>query len=136
LQKILALVFVLLLVCGCATVNYTSKAMGVTMNMTKDQVLTLMGPPKRVSARKNNDYLIERFSWWSPKLIGFTPIDNETIATDRVFVRFVNGKAVEWGDTYDFSESIEKSREVQAEMLKNIRSSSQAPSQGASAPKP
>jgi hypothetical protein len=136
LQKILALVFVLLLACGCATVNYTSKAMGVTMNMTKNQVLTLMGPPKRVSARKNNDDLIERFSWWSPKLIGFTPIDNETIATDRVFVRFVNGKVVEWGDTYDFSESIEKSREVQAEMLKNIRSSSQAPSQGASAPKP
>jgi hypothetical protein len=136
LQKTLALVFALLLVCGCATVNYTSKAMGVTMNMTKDQVLTLMGPPKRVSARKSNDDLIERFSWWSPKLIGFTPIDNETIATDRVFVRFVNGKVVEWGDTYDFSESIEKSREVQAEMLKNIRSNSQTPSQGASAPKP
>ena len=128
--------FVLLLLSGCATVNYTSKAMGVTMDMTKEQVVALMGPPKRVSARKSNDDLIERFSWWSPKVIGFTPIDNEMIATDRVFVRFVNGKVVEWGDKYDFSESIEKSREAQAEMLKNIRSNGQAPSQGASAPKP
>lgn len=127
MQKIFTIVFVLLSLFGCATtIDYTSKAMNVSMDMTKEQVLSLMGPPKRVSARKSNDGLIERFSWWSPKVIGFTPIDNEIIATDRVFVRFLNGKVMEWGDKYDFSESIEKSQEVQAEMLKNIRNNGQS----------
>lgn len=138
MKKFLTFVFVLLLLSGCATVNvnYASKAMGVTMDMTKEQVVALMGPPKGASARKSNDDLIERFSWWSPKVIGFTSFDNEMLATDRVFVRFMNGKVVEWGDKYDFSESIEKSREAQVEMMKNLRSNGQAPSQGASAPKP
>jgi hypothetical protein len=94
--------------------------MGVTMGMTKDQILALMGPPKRVSARNSNSNLIETLSWWSPKFIGFTPIDNEILSSDRVFVRFANGKVIEWGDKYDFSESIDKSREAQVEMMRNI----------------
>ena len=136
MRKTLTLASILLILCGCATVDYTTKAMDVSMGMTKEEVLTLMGKPKRVSARKNNEDLIERFSWWSPKLIGFTPIDNEIIATDRVFVRFVNGKVVEWGDRYDFSESMDKSREAQVEIIKNIRSNGQTSVQSQSAPKP
>lgn len=121
MYKFITLVLVLFFLAGCATTeNYTSKAMKVSMDMTKEEVIAFMGVPKRVSARKSNDGLVERFSWWSPKIIGFTPIDNEMLAADRVFVRFLNGKVVEWGDKYDFSESMEKSREAQTEMLKNI----------------
>jgi hypothetical protein len=134
LHKFLTLVFALLFLAGCTTTqNYTSKAMTVSMDMTKEQVIALMGVPKRVSARKINDGLVERLSWWSPKIIGFTPIDNEMLATDRVFVRFLNGKVVEWGDKYDFSESMEKSQEAQTEMLKSIH---QTPSSINSTAKP
>lgn len=124
MKKLIVIGFVAIIICGCATVNYTNKAMGLNMDMTKEQVLSLMGPAKRVSARKSNEGLVERYSWWSPKFIGFTPIDNEMIATDRVFVRFVNGRVVEWGDTYDFSENLEKSREMQSEVFKGVQKNS------------
>jgi hypothetical protein len=122
MKNIFILAFISLLLAGCATpVDYTTKAMKVDMDMSKEQVISIMGPPKRVAARKSNEGLVERLSWWSPKTIGFTPIDNEMIATDRVFVRLLNGKVVEWGDKYDFSETIEKTQEAQAEMFKNMK---------------
>lgn len=125
MKKIIILTLAALFAYGCATANYAQKAMSISMDMTKEQVLDLMGPPKRVAARKSvNNQLVERYSWWSPKMIGFTPIDNELIATDRVFVSFKDGKVVEWGDRYDVSDSIERSREVQTEILKNIQNKS------------
>jgi major membrane immunogen (membrane-anchored lipoprotein) len=108
------------LLAGCATTNYANKAMSINMGMSKAQVVALMGPPKKSSARKIPEGLVERYSWWSPKVIGFTPIDNEMLASDRVSVVFENGKVVEWGDKYDFADSIDKSREIQAEMIKSL----------------
>lgn len=120
-MRIFGLWLAALALTGCATqASYTSKAMALNMDMSKEQVVGLMGPPRNSSARKTPDGMVERYSWWSPKLIGFTPIDSEMVASDRVFVRFLNGKVVEWGDKYDFSETMEKSRESQAEIMKGM----------------
>jgi hypothetical protein len=121
MKKLVTFLLGTFVVFGCATVDYTSRAMGLRMDMTKEQVVGLMGPPKRVSARKASNGLVESYSWWSPKMYGFTPVDNEYLATDRMFVRFLDGKVVEWGDKLDFSEAIEKSRESQAEALRNLQ---------------
>lgn len=120
MNKILALLVSAVITTGCATTPYTTKSMSVGMGMTKSEVVSVMGPPKRASARKTPEGLVERLSWWSPVLIGFTPIDNEMMASDRVFVGFLNGKVVEWGDKYDPSDTMEKTREMQAEMMKNL----------------
>ncbi|MBD5805102.1 hypothetical protein AZOA_45490 [Azoarcus sp. Aa7] len=120
MNKAIAFVLSAAVMAGCATTPYTTKSMGVGMGMTKAEVVSVMGPPKRASARKTPDGLVERLSWWSPVLIGFTPIDNEMMASDRVFVGFLNGKVVEWGDKYDPSDTMEKTREMQAEMMKNL----------------
>lgn len=118
MKKILTLSFISYVLAACATTeSYTNKAMKVSMEMTKEQVVEFMGPPKRVAARKSDEGLIERLSWWTPKVIGFTPIDNEMLSSDRVFVRFLNGKVIEWGDKYDFSENIEKTLEIQTKAL-------------------
>lgn len=120
LQACASLALIVLTLCGCA-MNYTERAMSITMDMTKKDVLDIMGPPRKNAARKAPDGVIERYSWWSPKFIGLMSFDNELLATDRVFVSFRNGKVIEWGDKYDFSDTMDKARDSQTEILKNTQ---------------
>lgn len=116
---------VLIVMAGCATPSYTSKSTGLRIDMTKEEVTSTMGPPRRVAARKAANGLVETYSWWAPKTIGFTTFDNEVLSSDRVFVRFLNGRVTEWGDKYDMSDSMDKaldrSREMQSEVLKGLQ---------------
>ncbi len=83
------LIFItVLLFSGCAIVpqsDYNQKAMTLSMGLSKEQVVTLMGQPKRVAARNTDNGLVEKYSWWSPVVYGLTVIDNEMLATDRVY---------------------------------------------------
>lgn len=95
--------------------------MRLTMGMDKGQVVAVMGTPRKASAKMMDDGLSERYFWWSPTLIGFTYVDNEMLAQDRVFVRFINGKVVEWGDKYDYSAMLDSLTDAQREALKASR---------------
>ncbi len=119
-MKFVAAAVVAICVTGCASAPpYTQRAMGLSIDMTKDQVISKMGPPRKTSARKTPDGSIsERYFWWSPAMVGFHTIDNEFISQDRVFVSFVDGRVTEWGDKYDFSASMDKALEVRAARAK------------------
>lgn len=109
----------MLLFSGCAIVpqaDYNKKAMTLSMGISKEQVVNLMGQPKRVAARNTDNGLMEKYSWWSPVVYGLTVIDNEMLATDRVYISFLNGKVIEWGDKYDTNDIMDK----QSEAIKNM----------------
>jgi outer membrane protein assembly factor BamE (lipoprotein component of BamABCDE complex) len=110
------------LIYGCAQpVSYAQKSMNLSMGMTKQQVAQIMGEPKKLSASKSGDRLIEKYSWWSKKTIGFTSFDNEMLSDDRLYVSFEDGRVVSWGDKYDPSEIMDKSMASQREMMKNFQ---------------
>jgi len=112
---------------GCAPVNYTKLSLGLSMDMPKEQVVQLMGEPRRVSARKVENGISERYFWWSPKVMGLVVVDNEMLSTDRMAVRFLNGKVIEWGDNYDFSQTIDRSIEMQEKIIKNAQKKATEP---------
>jgi len=121
MRKSLFITAAAVLFVGCSTpIPYNQRAMSISMDMPKSQVVSLMGNPKRVSARKKDNDLIERYSWWSPVVIGFTVIDNEIIAKDRVFVLFKNEQVIEWGDKYDMSDSMDKVTETQKAIMSEV----------------
>lgn len=105
--------------------------MRLSMGMDKNQVTDVMGAPRKASAKMTDQGLSERFFWWSPTLIGFSNVDNEMLSNDRVFVRFVNGKVVEWGDKYDYSSMMDTISDAQRNALKAYQ-----PATTASQPKP
>lgn len=113
-----------LLLAGCAGPRVpavTSRSMSLSMGMDKQQVISVMGAPRKTSAKMTEVGLSERYFWWTPTRIGFTNVDNEMLTPDRVFVRFVNGKVVEWGDKYDYSAAMETVTDAQREALRSPR---------------
>lgn len=63
----------------------------------------------------------ERWIYWNKALYGYTIIDNEQLANDRLVITFVNGKVTKWGQqtlTDDIMESSQKSAQAYAEALK------------------
>ena len=58
---------------------------------------------------------------WNKALYGYTIIDNEQLANDRLVITFVNGKVTKWGQqtlTDDIMESSQKSAQAYAEAFK------------------
>lgn len=88
-------VFVLcFLISGCANkIDYNKASLNLSLGMTKAEVQQIMGPPRRTDVNSER----ERWIYWNPVLIGFTPIDNEQLAQDRLVVTFVNNKVTKWG---------------------------------------
>lgn len=115
-------IFIALILASCASQpNYTARAMGIKMDMPKDDVMAIMGQPKRVSARKTEKGVIEKYSWWSPIIIGFTPVDNELISNDRVYISLLNNKVHEWGDKFDYASNMDKAMDVHSETIKGMQ---------------
>lgn len=117
-----------LLFAGCATApSYSDKALKLEMGMSKSEVVDLFGRPKKTSARTQDGEIIERYSWWAPKRIGFSSVDNEMISTDRIAVKFVDGKVTEWGDSYDPGAMTERALEMQETMIESMQKSYSQP---------
>ncbi|WAC75326.1 hypothetical protein OU995_11770 [Roseateles sp. SL47] len=114
--------------CAHQSESYSSRSMRLSMGMDKNQVTEVMGVPRKSSAKMTEQGLSERFFWWSPTLIGFSNVDNEMLSNDRVFVRFVNGKLVEWGDKYDYSAMLDSITDAQRDALKASKQATSASS--------
>ena len=98
-------------------IDYNQKSMLLSLGMSKNDVMQIMGSPRRTDVNQER----ERWIYWNRTLYGYTIIDNEQLANDRLVVTFVNGKVTKWGQqtlTDDIMESSQKSAQAYAEALK------------------
>lgn len=92
----LALAFaVATLLGGCATnnIDYNRSSALLGLGMSKPEVSAILGSPRRTDVNEDR----ERWIYWNKVLVGFTPIDNESLAQDRLVVTFKEGKVTRWG---------------------------------------
>lgn len=92
----LALAFaVATLLGGCATnnIDYNRSSALLVLGMSKPEVSAILGSPRRTDVNEDR----ERWIYWNKVLVGFTPIDNESLAQDRLVVTFKEGKVTRWG---------------------------------------
>ena len=98
-------------------IDYNQKSMLLSLGMTKNDVMQIMGAPRRT------DVNAEREPWiyWNKTRYAYTIVDNEQLANDRLVVTFVNGKVTKWGQqtlTDDLMESSQKTAQTYAEAFK------------------
>ncbi|MCZ7839712.1 outer membrane protein assembly factor BamE [Leclercia adecarboxylata] len=93
---------------GCANkIDYNRASLNLAIGMSKTEVQSLMGAPRRTDVNTDR----ERWIYWNPVMVGFTPIDNEQLAQDRLVVTFVENKVTKWGKQTiadDMSENTQK----------------------------
>ena len=94
-------------------VDYNQKSMLLSLGMGKNDVMQIMGAPRRTDVNQER----ERWIYWNKVLYGYSVVDNEQLATDRLTVTFVNGKVTKWGQqtlTDDMLESTQKAAQTYA----------------------
>lgn len=117
----LILGFSILNITACAPsfqkVDYNQKSMLLSLGMSKNDVMQIMGSPRRTDVNQER----ERWIYWNKSLYGYTIIDNEQLANDRLVITFVNGKVTKWGQQTmadDILESSQKTAQAYAEAFK------------------
>lgn len=111
-----------LLMSACApkiqNTDYNQRSMLLSLGMGKNDVMQIMGTPRRTDVNAER----ERWIYWNKALYGYTVVDNEQLATDRLTVTFVNGKVTKWGQqtlTDDMVEATQKTAQAYADAAKN-----------------
>ncbi|EWC39055.1 outer membrane protein assembly factor BamE [Stutzerimonas stutzeri] len=112
MRNIIAVLLFALTLTGCANnrIDYNQKSMNLSLGMSKADVQAVMGLPRRTDVNQDR----ERWIYWNPVMMGFTPVDNEQLAQDRLVVTFEDGKVARWGNqtlTDDMLEASQKSIE-------------------------
>ncbi len=112
----MAALFLVMLIAGCAPnrVDYNKQSINLALGMSKPQVSQIMGMPKRTDVNAER----ERWIYWNPVLVGFTPIDNEQLANDRLVVTFVDGKVTRWGQQTIVDDAMEMSQKTTEGIIK------------------
>lgn len=113
-----------LAVTACApkvdTVDYNQRSLQLSLGMSKANVLEIMGEPRRTDVNQER----ERWIYWNKVLYGYTVVDNEQLATDRLTVTFVKGKVAKWGQqtmTDDLVESTQKTAQAYADAAREAK---------------
>ena len=113
-----ALVLIVFLT-GCANrIDYNKQSIKLSLGMDKQAVSSIMGQPRRTDVNEDR----ERWIYWNPVMIGFTAVDNEQLAGDRLVVTFKNGKVSKWGQqtlTDDMLEASQKNIQTMSAAIKN-----------------
>ncbi|MFS7359295.1 cell envelope protein SmpA [Rahnella inusitata] len=104
---------------GCANrIDYNKQSINLSLGMGKQAVSSIMGPPRRTDVNEDR----ERWIYWNPVMVGFTAVDNEQLAGDRLVVTFKNGKVSKWGQqtlTDDLLEASQKNIQTMSAAIKN-----------------
>ncbi len=110
MRRILFFVFSALLMVGCASnkVDYNRASLNLRIGMDKTEVQGVMGAPRRTDVNENR----ERWIFWNPVRIGFTPMDNEHLAQDRLVVTFKDGKVSRWGNQTIADDMMEMNQKI------------------------
>lgn len=108
----------MLIIAGCANnrIDYNRQSMNLSLGMSKADVQATMGLPRRTDVNEDR----ERWIYWNPVVMGFTPVDNEQLAQDRLVVTFENGKVARWGNqtlTADMMEASQKTIEASYKVM-------------------
>lgn len=99
------------------TVDYNQKSMLLSLGMSKNDVMQIMGAPRRTDVNPDR----ERWIYWNKSVYGYTVFDNEQLATDRLVVTFIDNKVNKWGQqsmTDDMMEMSQKTIEASAKAFK------------------
>ena len=93
----LAVAVVMLTLIGCTTVHNSSLLNRLSIGMTKQEVISIMGRPTSVAAQSGVEYL--RYELYPP------PPYWEPARKDTYFVRIVSGTVDSYGRMGDFDSS-------------------------------
>lgn len=109
MKRIIISLLSLFLIAGCATnrVDYNKSSLQLGIGMTKPEVLSIMGEPRRSDVTEDR----ERWIYWNKVMMGYLLMDNESLAQDRLVVTFRDGKVSRWGNqtlTDDIMEASQK----------------------------
>ncbi|HIQ53959.1 MAG TPA: outer membrane protein assembly factor BamE [Pseudomonas pachastrellae] len=115
MYRFLFLVFTALLLAGCAgnRIDYNRSSLDLAIGMTKAEVQSIMGDPRRTDVNAER----ERWIYWNPTVYGFTPVDNEQLAQDRLVVTFEGGKVSRWGKQTLADDIMENSRQLMRDAM-------------------
>jgi len=107
-RLLFAMVVAAILTTGCATAH---KMNSVSIGMTKQEVISVLGPPTSTSAKEGVEYLNYRFS----------ETDDHAFygITSPYFVRIINGKVDSYGRLGDFDST--KAPETKSTIDLNIK---------------
>lgn len=109
MKRALAVGIAALALAGCASrVDYNKESLNLSLGMSKSSVQGVLGTPRRTDVNQDR----ERWIYWNPAMIGFTPIDNEQLATDRLVVTFKDGKVIRWGQQTAVDDAMESSQKM------------------------
>ena len=98
-------------------VDYNQKSMLLSLGMDKPSVMQTLGTPRRTDVNSER----ERWIYWNKAIYGYSIVDNENLATDRLVITFVNGKVTKWGQqtlSDDILESTQKTAQVYVDAAK------------------
>lgn len=100
-------------------IDYNQKSMLLSLGMTKNDVMQIMGAPRRTDVNAER----ERWIYWNKTRYAYTIVDNEQLANDRLVVTFVNGKVTKWGQQTLTDDLMESSQKLPKPMLRHLKSS-------------
>lgn len=116
-MKFIFTAFFILMLSGCANkIDYNKASLNLSIGMGKSQVQGVMGQPRRTDVNSDR----ERWIYWNPVMVGFTPVDNEQLSQDRLVVTFINEKVAKWGKqtlSDDILESSQKTTQAYMDAL-------------------
>ena len=113
-MKIITLLVASVTLLSCASgVNYGRQSLTLEIGMTKAYVLSVLDEPKRTDVNLDR----EKWVYWNAKLYGFTPIDSEVLAEDKLMLVFEDGRLSKWGKGADLGDIIETSQEMQKALI-------------------
>jgi outer membrane protein assembly factor BamE (lipoprotein component of BamABCDE complex) len=102
----------ILMLSGCTPkithIDYNEKSLSLSLGMSKSDVSLTMGSPRRTDVNPER----ERWIYWNPVLIGYSYMDSEQLATDRLVITFVNNKVTKWGNQSYTDDAMEMSQKT------------------------
>ncbi|MDX6915638.1 outer membrane protein assembly factor BamE [Pectobacterium carotovorum] len=122
MKKLLSAVLIvvsMLIITACAptvqTVDYNQKSMLLSLGMSKNDVMQILGTPRRTDVNQER----ERWIYWNKSRYGYTIIDNENVATDRLVVTFIGGKVTKWGQQTLADDITENTQKIYQQVREN-----------------
>jgi hypothetical protein len=101
--KIGIYILLALAVTGCVT-THPRNITNLSLGLTKQEAIKIMGPPDSISAKGNTEYLL--YSW--PNLLTGVPT--------KQFVRIIDGRVESFGNVGDFDSTKENETKVKVEV--------------------
>ena len=118
-------ILMVLLLSACAShnkIDYNERSFLLNIGMSKNDVMSVLGTPRRTDVSADR----ERWIYWNPAVYGFTVVDNEQLASDRLVVTFIDGKVTRWANTALTDDMLEAQSTIMQNMMPQIEQKSES----------